>query len=67
MKITLNNREETFESDGLTIKEIMSIKNFTFPRVIVKLNGSLIKKEQYTTVQIHDSDHLDIIHLISGG
>ena len=67
MNITLNNRPEVFEDDKLTVSEIMALKNFTFRMLVVKVNGKLIKKNQYSTAEVVDGDDLHIIHMISGG
>ncbi len=67
MNITLNNRPETFEDDKLTVSEILKIKNFTFRMLVVKLNGRLIKKNQYITTEVLNGDDLMILHMISGG
>jgi len=67
MIISLNNRTEEIPGDAKSISEILKIKNFTFPRIIVKLNGSLIKKPSYANTIVKDGDNLHIIHLISGG
>ena len=67
MTINLNNREEIIERDSATISEILEIKKFTFPRIIVKLNGTLIKKPFYKETIVNEGDELNVIHLISGG
>ncbi len=67
MEIILNNRKEVFDQDPMTITEIMQKMNFTFPRLVIKLNGQLIKKDQFATTAVTEADQLDIIHLISGG
>ncbi len=67
MNITLNNRPEHFEQDMLTISDILKHKNFTFKMMVVKINGQLIKKEQYQTAKVSDGDDVQIIHMISGG
>ena len=67
MTITLNNRTESFDTDILTISEILLIKNYTFKFLVVKINGKLIKKEQYSQANVSNGDKIDIIHLISGG
>jgi thiamine biosynthesis protein ThiS len=67
MQITLNNRPETFDFDSLTIREILTLKNFTFKMMVVKINGKLIKKDQYSSAVVIAGDDLQIIHLISGG
>jgi len=67
MKITLNNRPEQFNAVRLTISEILSLKNFTFKMLVVKVNGVLIKKPEYTLAEVIDGDNVQILHMISGG
>lgn len=69
MKITLNNRTEILDVPNreVSVSSILTIKSFTFPRIIVKLNGQLIKKNEFDETYVKDGDHLDVIHLISGG
>jgi thiamine biosynthesis protein ThiS len=67
MTITLNNRTETFKFDKLTIEELIKLKNFTFKALVVKINGKLIKKNEYTSAFFVSGDKVDVIHLISGG
>jgi len=35
--------------------------------LIVKLNGTLIPRESWPLTVVRNGDHLDIIHLVSGG
>lgn len=67
MKITLNNKEETFEKDELTVSEILELSNFSYKLLIVKLNGKYIKKEAYDKTVVHDNDDLMVLHLVTGG
>jgi len=67
MNITLNNQPANFDGDSMTIRELLDNKRFTFKMLVVKLNGRLIRKEDYEQVQVHDGDQLDVIHLMSGG
>ncbi len=68
MNILLNNRDTEIEGkDTLSIKDLFEIKKFVFPHIIVKVNGKLIKKEQYTDTILKNGDKIDAIHLIGGG
>ena len=67
MNITLNNRPQFFEADRLTISEILKLKKFSLKMLVVKVNGKLIKKNQYATQEVIDADNVQILHLISGG
>ena len=67
MNITLNNRPQFFEGEKLTIDEILKLKKFSFRMLVVKVNGKLVKKQQYGSQEVVDGDDVQIIHLISGG
>jgi thiamine biosynthesis protein ThiS len=64
--ITVNKQEHEWH-DGMTIQSLLEEKNFTFPRIVVKVNGKLIKKQQYSSYTIEDGDRIDAIHMIGGG
>ena len=67
MKIILNNNNESFESEKLTIRELLKIKNFTFKMLVIKINGTLVKKTDYDSTIVKDGDDVKVLHLISGG
>ncbi|NVO21421.1 MAG: sulfur carrier protein ThiS [Bacteroidetes bacterium] len=67
MKIILNNREEVFEQDKITVNQLLELKSFSFKMLVIKLNGQLIKKTDYDTTFVQDGDDLMVLHLISGG
>jgi sulfur carrier protein len=67
MKIKLNNRDESFDPSELTISELLELKNFTFKMMVIKINGELIKKSQYSDAKVVDGDDVQILHMISGG
>jgi thiamine biosynthesis protein ThiS len=67
MKIILNNREEEFEKETLTVSEMLSIKKFTFRMRIVKINGVLVHRDKYDETAINGGDNVQMIYLMSGG
>ena len=67
MNIVLNNRPESFNENNLTIAELLVLKKFTFRMLVIKINGQLIKKDQYGDAQIHEGDDVMVMHLVSGG
>jgi len=67
MNITLNNNPEKFDTAKCTVNELLRMKNFTFKMLIVKINGKLVKKEDYVTAMISEGDDVNVLHLISGG
>ena len=67
MKIMLNNREEEFEADSMTVQMMLDIRKFTFRMRIIKINGELIPRDKYSTTVIHDGDNVQMLYLMSGG
>lgn len=67
MKILLNNREEVFENDRMSVAEMLEIKRFTYKMRLVRINGSFVPKENYETEIIRDGDNVQMLYLMSGG
>lgn len=66
MTITVNNREVEW-IEGETVKGLLKRMNFTFPLIVVKIDGKLIPKDKYGDTNISDNAEVSAIHLISGG
>lgn len=67
MKISLNNREEEFDGDQITVTGMLEAKKFTYKLRIIKINGILIPKEKYNDAIIRNNDNVQMIYLMSGG
>ncbi len=67
MKIVLNNRDEEFNQDSITVSEMLLLKKFSFRMRIIKINGNLITKENYDTTVINNGDNVQMLYLMSGG
>ena len=67
MEIVLNNRKEIIDKDSLTVQELLEYKNFTFRMLVIKINGKLIKKDEYSKAVIKEGDNVVVMHLVSGG
>jgi len=67
MKIVLNNRDEVFDKESITVSEMLLVKKFSYKMRIVKINGVLIHRENYDEAIINDGDNVQMIYLMSGG
>jgi thiamine biosynthesis protein ThiS len=67
VKIILNNREEEFEKEPISVNEMLTLKKYSYKMRIIKINGDLIPKEKYDTTLIRDGDVVQMIYLMSGG
>ena len=67
MRFLLNNREEESVMDVLSVSDLLELKKYTFRMRIIKINGTLISKDEYDSTIIRDGDNVQIIYLMSGG
>jgi len=51
----------------ITVEELLKVKNYTFPKLVVKINGTFIPKEKYAYTFIQEDDEVQVIHLLAGG
>jgi sulfur carrier protein len=65
--IRVNNRYEIAWEEGLTISDLLDQLNFTFPHIIVSVNGEIVDKVDYPTHVVPDGADVRVIHLIAGG
>ena len=64
--IKVNGRSFEWE-EGLTVAKLLQKKNYTFPSIVVQINGKFIPPSQYASALINDGDDVKAIHLTSGG
>lgn len=67
MKIMLNNKEEIFDGEILTINELLQAKKFTFKMLVINVNETMVKRSEYDTKTIVEGDDVMVLHLVSGG
>ncbi len=67
MKIILNNKAEEFAQDTMSVTELLAEKKYSFKLLIIKINGTLVKREDYVNTPVHDGDEVMVLHLMSGG
>ncbi|MDP8268720.1 MAG: sulfur carrier protein ThiS [Candidatus Tenebribacter davisii] len=64
--IFVNGNSLNWEED-MNIDLILKRKNYTFKMLVVKVDGKLIKKTEYSKTYVQPDADVKVIHLISGG
>ena len=64
--IKVNGRDKEWEKN-LTVDLLLENCKYTFPLIMVKINGKYIPKEKYKDTAIIDGDDVQVIHSIAGG
>ncbi|KJS19154.1 MAG: thiamine biosynthesis protein ThiS [Clostridiaceae bacterium BRH_c20a] len=64
--IKVNNRPIEWQ-EGMTIKKLINSLKYSYPVLIVTINGEHIPREKYEEAAVADGDDVKIIHPIAGG
>jgi len=67
MRIILNNRDDEFSRESLSVSQLLELRKLSFRMRIIKINGHLIPREKYDSTIITDGDKVQVIYLMSGG
>lgn len=54
-------------SEGMTVRDILVAKNYTFPLLIVTVGDDLIDRKDYATTPVSQGADVKVVHLMSGG
>ena len=65
--IRVNNRDEIEWEEEMTVSDLLERMRYTFPHIIVKVNGEVVPREAYETYALPDGADVWVIHLIAGG
>ena len=63
----LNHRSYAAWREGLTVQDVITENSFTWPKLVVKVNGQVIWPEEYGKTLLKEDDDLEVIHLLGGG
>jgi thiamine biosynthesis protein ThiS len=63
----LVNEEPLEWHEGMTVRDVLTAKNYRFPMLIIHINDTMVQKKDYDSTTIPDAAVVKVIHLISGG
>jgi len=66
LMITVNRRKMEYEKE-VSVESLLTLCNYTYPLIVVKINGKAIPQEEFATAIVRDGDAVEAIHLIAGG
>ncbi len=65
--IRVNDRDELEWQEGLTVSGLLDHFRYTFPHIIVTIDGDVVSRQDYAARTIPDGADVRVIHLIAGG
>jgi sulfur carrier protein len=51
----------------MTIRDVLTAMHYTFPHIVVAVNGTVVRHDAYDTTTIPDDADVRVIHLMAGG
>ncbi|HTX72053.1 MAG TPA: sulfur carrier protein ThiS [Rectinemataceae bacterium] len=67
MTVTVNGETRTLPDGGATVRSLLDALRYSFPLLIVRVNGTLVERSQYANQAVGEGDTVDVYHLVSGG
>jgi sulfur carrier protein len=65
--ITINKRHHIPWYDGMTVRDVLTAMKYTFPHIIVVINGDVVRHDTYDTTPVPDNADVRVVHMIAGG
>jgi thiamine biosynthesis protein ThiS len=64
LQINGENREV---ASGSTLEALVQELSLTPQRVAIELNGSVVRRNQWTDTVLNENDRVEIVHFVGGG
>ena len=65
--ITVNKQHTLSWYTGMTVRDVLAAMKYTFPHIIVVINGTVVRHDAYDTTTIPDDADVRVVHMIAGG
>ena len=50
-----------------TIYEYLKDNNYNLKRIVIELNGEIVSKDKYNTINLKDTDVIEVLTFVVGG
>lgn len=65
--ITVNRRNRVEWHAGMTVQDLLDVMKYTYPHVVVTLDGDLVAHDAYRETKVPDDADVRVVHLMAGG
>lgn len=65
--ILVNGKFEVEWEEGMTVSRLLTRLKFSFPLIIVSVDGVLVPREDYAVWPVADGARVQVIHMTAGG
>ena len=53
--------------ETITLSDFLKSNNYNMGRIVIELNGKIVSKDKYNTVNLKDSDVMEVLTFVGGG
>ena len=64
--IIVNGRSIPWE-EGMTVQRILEVMNYTFRMLVIKVDGRLVKRDDWSSHLVSQGADVKVIHMVAGG
>ena len=50
-----------------TLADFLKDNNYNINRIVIELNGEIVSKDKYNTINLKDTDVLEVLTFVGGG
>ena len=54
-------------NERMTVRDVLTVMNYTFRMLVIKVDGSVVKKDNWDNWSVPEGADVKVIHLMSGG
>ncbi len=69
MQVVINGKDRDFPAlpDPSSVKDLISALELKGDRVAIERNGSIVRRDDWTSTSIQSGDKFEIVHFVGGG
>lgn len=67
MQVRLNGTETRLSEGCLTIADLLAQPPWRDRKLLVELNGTVVRQEEYTITPLSEGDRIELVHFVGGG
>lgn len=53
--------------ETITLSDFLKSNNYNMGRIVIELNGKIVSKDKYNTVNLKDTDVMEVLTFVGGG
>jgi thiamine biosynthesis protein ThiS len=65
--IHVNDKFEIEWEEGMTVARLLERLSFSFPLIIVSIDGVLVPQDEYATRRVPEGAEVKVLHMTAGG